>query len=456
MAEGKRTGRGGRPRSIQYEFLQSVTLILVLAMLISYGLTTYLIYRQSAQVLREEIFQQAEYIAAAINVSGEEYLKNLDETDPDTRFTLIDPAGNVLYDTDQKSIAMENHLDRPEIQEAIESGKGFQIRQSDSLGTEMYYAAMRLEDGNILRTSRPARTAFFMAMRFLPAMIILVLVILMASWYVTRVRIRSLVGPINRLDLEEPLGNDLYIELRPLLRRIDTQNREKEAVAGMRKEFSANVSHELKTPLTSISGYAEIMKSGLVRAEDTQEFADRIYKEAQRMIKLIDDIIRLSRLDEGSLPETETVDLHALAAEALETLRPAAAENGVRLSAEGEACEICGVRQILEEIIYNLAENAIKYNKKGGSVTVWTGPVPGGKALRVTDTGIGIPESEQERIFERFYRVDKSHSRTTGGTGLGLSIVKHGVLLHGGLIRLESRMGEGTRIEVFFPDPEKK
>lgn len=444
-------GESRKTRSIQAQIRRSMTQILVSALLISYGLMTFLIYRQSSGILREEILQQAEIIAEALNDAGEEYLENLDEIDPATRFTLIDPEGTVLYDTDQNSISLENHLDRPEIREAMESGRGFQIRQSDSLGTEMYYAAVRLRDGNILRSARPARTALSMAMRILPAVALLAVCILAAAWTTTRIRVRNLVDPINRLDLEEPLKNDIYIELTPLLRRIDQQNREKEAVAGLRKEFSANVSHELKTPLTSISGYAEIMKNGMVRPENMQEFADRIYREAQRMIKLIEDIIRLSRLDEGSLPEKEPVSLKALAEDIRERLLPAAYENEVTVNISGDDCHVLGVRQILEEILYNLTENAIKYNRRGGRVEIRTARTEEGTLLTVSDTGIGIPEGEEERIFERFYRVDKSHSRATGGTGLGLSIVKHGVLLHEGRIRVDSRMGRGTSIEVFFP-----
>ena len=228
-------------------------------------------------------------------------------------------------------------------------------------------------------------------------------------------------------------------------------NRAEEEIANMRKEFSANVSHELKTPLTSISGYAEIMKSGMVNREDMIMFSERIYKEASRMITLIDDIIKLSKLDEDSVElEKEEVDLYELANEIVGRLSLLAVKKNVQIDLQGEAVNYVGVRQVLDEMIYNLCENAIKYNVDGGKVSVWVGNTSEGIKVIVEDTGIGIPKDQQERIFERFYRVDKSHSRETGGTGLGLSIVKHGAIRHEAQIRVESEEGKGTRMEVLF------
>ena len=225
----------------------------------------------------------------------------------------------------------------------------------------------------------------------------------------------------------------------------------KDAVANMRKEFSANVSHELKTPLTSISGYAEIMKSGLVKPEDMKGFAERIYNEARRLITLVEDIIKLSKLDEGNVQmEKEEVDLYKLTREILTRLSPQAAKRKVHVEVTGEPVEYVGIRQILDEMIYNICENAIKYNKENGKVNIWVGNTLNGKKVIVQDTGIGIPKEHQDRIFERFYRVDKSHSRETGGTGLGLSIVKHGALLHNAEIHVESEEGKGTKMELIF------
>ena len=219
----------------------------------------------------------------------------------------------------------------------------------------------------------------------------------------------------------------------------------------MRKEFSANVSHELKTPLTSISGYAEIMKNGLVKPEDIQNFSERIYKEARRLITLVEDIIKLSKLDEESVElEKEEVNLYDMTREIVSRLSMQSSAKHVRMILEGESVTYTGIRQILDEMIYNICENAIKYNRPGGSVSIWVGNTLEGPKVSVTDTGIGIPKEHLERVFERFYRVDKSHSKEIGGTGLGLSIVKHGALLHQAKVSVDSTVGEGTRISIVF------
>lgn len=231
----------------------------------------------------------------------------------------------------------------------------------------------------------------------------------------------------------------------------DLVNRAEEEIVKMRKEFSANVSHELKTPLTSISGYAEIMKSGMVNREDMIVFSERIYKEASRMIALIDDIIKLSKLDEDSVEvEWQDVDLYALCEEIVERLTMSARRRDVQVELDGEPVVYYGVKQMLDEMIFNLCENAIKYNAPDGKVMLWVGNTPEGVKIIVQDTGIGIPKDQQERIFERFYRVDKSHSKETGGTGLGLSIVKHGAIFHHAQIRVDSEVGKGTKMEVIF------
>ena len=228
---------------------------------------------------------------------------------------------------------------------------------------------------------------------------------------------------------------------------------EKEEREELRREFTANVSHELKTPLTSISGYAEIMKNGLVKQEDMKRFSENIYTEAQRMIVLIGDIIKLSRLDEASTDlEKTSVDLYAAAQNVLARLQMQAKAQNVTLKLEGEAAQVSGMPQILDEMIYNLCDNGIKYNKPGGHVTVRVYKEQGAPVLSVEDDGIGIPEADQERVFERFYRVDKSHSRQIGGTGLGLSIVKHGAIYHNARVEMESHPGQGTRVRIRFPE----
>ena len=245
----------------------------------------------------------------------------------------------------------------------------------------------------------------------------------------------------------------IYPEFLPLLQRLEHQNRDKEAADRSRREFSANVSHELKTPLTSISGYAEIIGNGLVKHEDIPGFAKRIHQESSQLLNLIDDIIELSRLDEGRVPEEAgEVDLFDLCRTVVERLQPRAASFDVKMTLSGSHTTLTGVETILDELIYNLVDNAIKYNREGGEVSVWAGTHLGRPQLIVTDTGIGIPYEDQERVFERFYRIDKSHSRQTGGTGLGLSIVKHAAILHAAEIAVNSTPGKGTRIEVTFPE----
>ena len=437
---------------LQTKIQKNMILIILVTLAIAYAVTTLLVYRQTVDVMEKEVRQEAGYIRAAIEISGQGYLTELDAADKDTRITLITEQGEVLYDSDQAYEAdLENHAGRPEVKEALQDGTGSNVRRSDTLNEEMYYYAVQLSDGSILRVSKTMDTAFRTAVEVLPGMGVIGACMLALAALLSRWQVRRLIRPINELDLNIPLENEMYEELTPLLKRIDEQNKQKDAIADMRKEFSANVSHELKTPLTSISGYAEIMKNGLVRPEDMKGFAERIYNEASRLITLVEDIIKLSKLDEGEIEmEKEDVDLYDLTREIVSRLAPQAEKRAVHVEVTGENVICHGVRQILDEMIYNICENAIKYNRRGGSVSVWVGATLKGKKIIVTDTGIGIPEDQQERIFERFYRVDKSHSKETGGTGLGLSIVKHGAMLHNAQIHVESKVGKGTKMELTF------
>ena len=430
---------------------KSMVFVLTMSLLISYILVTIVIYRQTLNIRRGELVQEAEYIRAAINISGEEYLSTMDEVSGNTRMTWIGKDGKVLYDTGNDQDTLANHSSRKEFQEALKKGSGQDIRMSDSKGQEMYYYAVKMKDGSVLRVSRGMNTVWNTAFMILPYMLAIGILMAVVAWFLTKRQVKRLIAPINSLNLEKPLENDVYEELHPLLERIDQQNKEKEAVEQMRREFSANVSHELKTPLTSISGYAEIMMNGLVKPEDMPGFSERIYKEASRMITLVGDIIKLSKLDEGNVElEKENVDLYQLTREIVSRLSLQAEKRNVKIEVVGEHVECFGIRQILDEMIYNICENAIKYNKENGSVDIWVGNTLQGKKVIVKDTGIGIPKAHQERIFERFYRVDKSHSRETGGTGLGLSIVKHGALLHNAEIHVESEEGKGTKMELIF------
>jgi two-component system phosphate regulon sensor histidine kinase PhoR len=287
-----------------------------------------------------------------------------------------------------------------------------------------------------------------------PVLWICVLVLMISGVLAFRAA-KQIVEPINGLDLDDP-NPDTYPELTPLITRIQEQKltiqEEVEQREQLRREFSANVSHELKTPLTSISGFAELMAQGVVPPDKVREFSGDIYKESQRMIALVDDIMKLSKLDEGGgAPEWETVDLYELAEETVDSLRSIARKQNVSLTVTGSHQSVRGVWQLLSEMVYNLCDNAIKYNRPGGSVTVDVSSGDGTAVLQVSDTGIGIPASHQGRVFERFYRVDKSHSKEIGGTGLGLSIVKHGAQFHGASVELESELGQGTTVRLVFP-----
>lgn len=429
----------------------SMVFVLTATLVIAYIFLTGIMYRQTVTTVEEEIHREADYISKAVQISGTEYLNQMDEVRANTRITWISAEGTVLYDSTEDEHTFENHKNRPEVKKAFAKGEGEDIRKSDTIGEEMCYYAEKMPDGTVLRVSRTMNSAMKSAFHILPFMIFLALIMIVTAWLLSKWQIERLIRPINTLDLEKPLEQEMYPELQPLLERIEQSNKEKEAVAAMRREFSANVSHELKTPLTSISGYAEIMKDGLVRPEDMQHFSEKIYQEASRLITLVEDIIKLSRLDEGRVElEKEEVDLYELSREIISRLAPQAAKNQVRLELTGENVKYTGIRQILDEMIYNITENAIKYNNPGGKVSVWAGNTLQGKKVVVTDNGIGIPEDQIDRIFERFYRVDKSHSKERGGTGLGLSIVKHGVILHHGEVHVESKLGEGTRMELVF------
>ena len=430
---------------------KTMVLILGLALLLSYGFFSFIVYYQNLSLLKSEVKQEARYIRTAVDIVGSDYLERLDNVEVNTRVTRIGADGTVLYDSGGDERLLENHKGREEVKQALASGEGEITRMSDTRDREMYYYATMLDDGTVLRVSKNMESLAGTAFRMLPIMfliaaVMILLTVILASW-----QTRRLIKPINELDIEHPLDNMVYEELTPLLTAMDQSNREKEEVSNMRKEFSANVSHELKTPLTSISGYAEIMKNGLVRPQDIPNFSERIYKEARRLITLVEDIIKLSKLDEESVElEKEDVELYGLCREIVSRLSPQANARRVQVSVQGEQVVYRGIRQILDEMIYNVCENAIKYNNEGGRVVVWCGKTLNGAKISVTDNGIGIPEEHLERIFERFYRVDKSHSKERGGTGLGLSIVKHGAILHGAKVQVESKVGEGTRIDILF------
>lgn len=431
---------------------RSMVLIISITLVLFYAILAVILYNRNMNILESEVQQEAKYIQKAIDIAGTRYLEEMASVDWSARVTCITPDGEVLYDSRRNVEDLENHSQRAEVREALASGEGEDVRMSDTVGREMYYYALLLDDGSVLRVAREMDGLVRTALNVLPVMGGLAVLMVVFALFLARWQTKRLIKPINELDLEHPLDNSVYPELTPLLEAMDRQNKEKEAVSNMRKEFSANVSHELKTPLTSISGYAEIMMNGLVRPADIPLFSERIYKEARRLITLVEDIIKLSKLDEESVElEKEEVNLYELTREIVSRLSPQASQKNIRMEVTGEPVLCKGIRQILDEMVYNICENAIKYNNDNGRVTVWVGDTLNGPKISVTDTGIGIPKEHQERIFERFYRVDKSHSKERGGTGLGLSIVKHGAILHGAKVNVESEPGKGTRMEILFP-----
>lgn len=433
---------------VQKVLMFSLSLVLI----ISYLVMVVFVYRQDLRLMKYEVKQEAKYIQEAVNIAGPQYLESIDNVDKNTRITKIDKDGKVLYDSQGRK-DLENHKTRKEVVEALKNGYGEDVRRSETIGKNMYYYALILNDKSVIRVSKTMYNMVAIAIDFLPFMLGIFLIMLLLSWMIARWQTRRIIGPINDIDLENPLENITYRELEPLLVAMDLNNKQKDMVSNMRKEFSANVSHELKTPLTSISGYAEIMKNGIVKEKDITNFADRIHKEASRLIKLVNDIINISRLDEGYVDiEKEDVDLFEMSREISSRLAKQANDKGIKVALEGERVICHGIRQILDDMVYNLVENAIKYNKENGKVTIWVGSTLDGVKIRVTDTGIGIADEETDRIFERFYRVDKSHSKEIGGTGLGLSIVKHGAMVHGASLSVDSKLGEGSVFEMRFPN----
>ncbi len=541
------------------KIFRSTVLVAVIVLLCSLCVIMGVLYNHFSGVQVQQLKDELSLAVTGTEQYGNAFLENV-EADR-FRVTWIDADGTVLFDTQVDQTTMENHSDREEFQEALLLGSGSSVRISSTLTKQTVYEAQRLQDGTVLRISTSQESAWYLMIGLLwPVMLIAVLAIALSAFLARRMAMK-IVEPLNTLDLEQPLKNDVYEEISPLLHRINQQHNqiaaqmetlrrkadEFEQITGsmqeglvllsgegtvlsinptakrlfgaeddcvgknflmidrsssmraavndaldkgrgfaranrngrdyrfdlsriesdgnvigavllafditdrlnserLRREFSANVSHELKTPLQGIIGSAELMENGLVRPEDAPRFLGHIRKEASRLVNLVQDIIRLSQLDEDVAMPTEKVDLLALAEEVKATLETAAAEKEVGVEVCGPGCVIEGVPRLLYEILYNLCDNAIKYNVPGGSVRVTVED----RVLTVADTGIGIPEKHQARVFERFYRVDKSHSKQLEGTGLGLSIVKHAVAYHNAQLKLESTPGKGTVVTVTF------
>lgn len=513
---------------------------------------------------KSQLKTQLSFASTAVEDEGIEYLKNLENGE--YRLTLIDTDGTVLYDTNADAATMENHSDRREFQEAFLSGYGESHRYSRTLTEQTYYFAKKLSDDRVLRISTSQVTIVSLLLGMLQPLLVITFLAILLSVFLAKRASRNLVRPLNNLDLNDPLSNDVYEELSPLLRHMAQQNKqialqmdelsrsqnefnaitsnmseglivlnkdgvvvslntaarkifeaeedsigkdfltidrtpeisraiketlsgkkqeleyekngrnydlcinqivEKDEVIGVlllaidntekiqaeqnRREFTANVSHELKTPLQSIIGSADLIESGLVKPEDMPRFIGHIKTDAARLVSLVSDIIRLSQLDENTEMNWENVDALSVAKEALEMVGPIAESRNISLTIKGEPAPLNSVHKLLYDIIYNLCDNAVKYNKEGGFVKVDVKTAGDKVQVAVSDNGVGIAPADQSRVFERFYRVDKSHSRESGGTGLGLSIVKHAVAYLKGSISLESTLGKGTTITVSFP-----
>ena len=535
--------------------------VFVVTMLLIMGV----LYNYFSSVQQRQLRSQTALAVQGAEQLGMDYFDGL--SDEDVRITWVAANGDVLYDSASDSDVMENHLQREEIQSALATGFGESARYSSTMLKQYLYCAQKLSDGTVLRLSVSHNSVWVLLLGMLQPILIVIAVAAVLSFLLASRLSKRIVDPMNKLNLDEPLENEGYDELSPLLRRIYSQQQhlkeqqatltrkqnELEAIVGhleegmilldksckvitanqaalrlldarasniagldllmlsrnlalaeavqeamdgrsatrktelhgkaiqiqaaavgqqdemsgvavvlfditqseqaeqRRREFTANVSHELKTPLQSISGYSELLMRGMARQEDIHPFAQRIYGETQRLIQLVQDIINLSQLDEGSSYQWQQANLFAIAAEVTGSLEHFAEEKQVRLTLEGSDTMLRGVPELLRGIVYNLTDNAIKYNHPGGSVTVTVSRQKDGAVLTVNDTGIGIPEGEQDRIFERFYRVDKSRSKEVGGTGLGLSIVKHAAFLHKAAIDVTSQLGAGTTIQVRFP-----
>ena len=390
----------------------------------------------------------------AVEMNGEaETQSALHSLEEDIRVTLVHADGTVYYDNFADPNAMDNHADRPEIRQALENGSGSDIRNSSTVDQSAFYYAVRLKNGDVMRLAQEASNIWSVYFRSMPLIMLLAAGMACVSLYLAHLLTARLVQPIERMTahLNNVSGVARYPELEPFMDMIEQQHEEILRSANMRVEFTANVSHELKTPLTSISGYAELIESGMAQGEQAKTFAAEIHKSANRLLTLINDIIRLSQMD-APMPDLkfEPVDLAQIAANTFEQLEMSARKADVTLQLDAKPAMVEADRQMMDELLYNLCDNAIRYNVHGGSVKLEVRPIRDKVIVCVQDTGIGISPENQEHVFERFYRVDKSRSKATGGTGLGLAIVKHIAVKHNAQIELESELGRGTKISVIF------
>ena len=432
-----------------------LVLIAILAVLASTISTTIVYYNLFQRQIRNDLSVSAKLLKDTHYFENSDI--NPDNIDLSTdiselRVTWVDTDGTVLYDNDASTTVLGNHSDRPEIQEAFENGVGECVRRSDTMNKNTFYYAVLLDNKTVLRVSTEAGSIWSVFLAVSPMIMLIVIIIVVVCIALSHMLTRQLIAPIEKMaqNMEDASMEPPYKELVPFASMIRKQHTDILSAAKARQDFSANVSHELKTPLTAISGYAELIEAGMVDEEKQKHFILEIRKNAQRLLSLINDIIRLSELDRtDSQSAFEKFDLNEIVSECMEALDVNAKNRQVTLEYTGEKCNICGSKEMMRELTDNLVQNAIRYNKPNGSVWV---EVHGGDQPRlvVKDNGIGIPADEQQRIFERFYRVDKSRSKSTGGTGLGLAIVKHIVARNNAKLDMESEPGKGTDISVTF------
>ena len=382
------------------------------------------------------------------------YLESIE--DSSLRVTLIDLEGNVIFDNQFNESEMENHASREEFKEAKENGYGISKRYSSSLLKTFYYVAYKL-DNNIIRVSKVADSTLYILFINLWPLYIVAIVLIICSILLGFLLSKKIVDPINNINLEHPLENNKYKEIEPLLIRIEAQKnelmKENEEVLNaskVRQEFTSNVSHELKTPLHVISGYAELIKEGIVKDSDVKEFGEKIYSEASRMSKLVEDIMKISKLESDKDIEKTQLNLKNIVVAIVDSLMIEADKKNIKFKLSLNDCSISGNYDSIYSLIFNLVDNAIKYNKTNGKITIKLQEVSNNVILSVKDTGIGIPKEDLDRIFERFYRVDKSRSKDSGGTGLGLAIVKHSLIVNNATIKVESELKKGSTFTVTF------
>ncbi len=442
-----------RKINIQLGLISLIAIVMTVTgiTLVYYGLFQQQVWedlKQSAQILVETgVFQDA----CSVRNGTAEGINLLDSGN--FRITWIDADGTVLFDNDTDISRLPNHMDRPEIKLAFKNGKGESTRCSETMNMDTFYYALLLKNGTVLRVSMQARTITNLLITALPVIVGIAVFILLGCVLIGHFLAEGLMKPLEEMaeNLDESSGVSIYKELEPFARKIRAQHENVLAAAKSRQDFTANISHELKTPITAISGYAELIENRLMDTESEIHIAKQIRHNADRLLSLITDIIRLSEFDHKELPRTFTkTDLFSVAQECVKDLRTLADKKMITLNCRGISASVNGDPALLREMIDNMVHNGIQYNEEHGTVQVNVSIKNGHPTLSIKDSGIGIPADQLDRVFERFYRADKSRSRETGGTGLGLAIVKHIAEIHSAEISMESAIGEGTEIIVRF------